>query len=123
MSAPDQYGCELSSARLDKDGYAFEGSTRAHIAAYVKAHGAVPRDDKTGEVLPIDHMCRRRNCRAAHHLEAVTQSENEKRKSWRYRAKRTHCPQGHELATNAVITPEGGRVCRECNRTAKALRT
>jgi hypothetical protein len=110
---PDIFGCELATQRLDSEGYAFHGSSRAHIVAYVQALGQVP------EGLVLDHLCRRRNCCAVQHLEPVTQSENEKRKSWRYRARRTQCPRGHELARNAVVTPEGGRVCRACNREAR----
>jgi hypothetical protein len=106
------FGCELVITRLDRDGYAYHGKSRAHIVAWVAKHGPVPSDHV------IDHLCRRRNCRAPHHLEAVTQSENERRKSWSYRVKRTHCPSGHDLATNKVITPERGVVCRSCNREA-----
>lgn len=111
------FGCLRVTTRLDKDGYAFHGKTRAHIHAWVEVNGPVP------EGLVLDHLCRRRNCKAVHHLEAVTQSENEKRKSWKYRAKRTHCPRGHELRGrdfNQVITPEGGVVCRACNKEARS---
>lgn len=109
------FGCVLATQRLDRDGYAFHGKTRAHIHAYVQAHGAVP------EGLVLDHLCRRRNCIALHHLEAVTQSENEKRKSWKYRARRTHCPRGHELAKHRVVVPpNGGIVCRQCNQEARS---
>src|SRR5690348_15795085 len=76
------FGCELATGRRDKDGYAFHGQTRAHIAAWERAHGPVPNG------LVLDHLCRRRHCCAVHHLEAVTQSENERRKSWSYRARR-----------------------------------
>ena len=115
------FGCELVTSRLDRDGYAFHGKTRAHIAAWVAVNGVVGVD-KDGEPLVLDHLCRRRNCKAVHHLEPVTQSENEKRKSWKYRARRTHCPRGHELRGkdfNQVITPEGGVVCRSCKREAR----
>lgn len=113
----DPFGCELVTHRLDRDGYAFHGGSRSHIVAYIQAKGAVP------EGLVLDHLCRRRNCKAVHHLEPVTQSENEKRKSWRYRARRKLCQVGHDLALNGVITPEGGRVCRACNREAQGART
>jgi hypothetical protein len=107
------YGCELVMHRLDKDGYAFQGTSRAHIVAWVAVNGAVP------EGMVLDHLCRRRNCRAVHHLEAVTQGENEKRKAWKYRAKRKLCPKGHDLNVNRVVVmPEGGVVCRQCNRDA-----
>jgi len=107
------FGCEIASGRLDRDGYAFHGKTRAHIHAWVEKKGLIP------EGLELEHMCRRRNCKAVHHLELVTRSENEKRKSWRYRARRKTCPQGHDLSINGAVTPEGGRVCRQCNREAR----
>jgi len=107
------FGCELWTGRLDRDGYGFRGKSRAHIVAWVEVNGPVPAG------LELEHTCRRRACCAPWHLEAVTRSENEKRKSFRYRVKRTHCPRGHELAINRVVTPEGGIVCRACNRDAR----
>lgn len=113
------YGCELATGRKDDDGYAFHGRTRAHIHAWVTAHdGALIEPG-----MELDHLCRRRHCVALHHLELVTRSENELRKSWRYRARRVLCPRGHQLAIHAVVTPEGGRVCRACNREAEAKRS
>jgi hypothetical protein len=106
------FGCRLATGRLDREGYAFHGKTRAHIAAWVAERGSIAPG------LELDHLCRRRNCTALHHLELVTRSENERRKSWRYRARRSHCAAGHELAVHAVVTPEGGRVCRACNLAA-----
>lgn len=108
------FGCLLATGRRDRDGYAFHGRTRAHIAAWTAEHGAIVDGRE------LDHLCRRRYCIALHHLELVTRTENEKRKSWRYRARRTRCPRGHELATNGIVTPEGGRVCRQCNRDAES---
>ena len=109
------FGCDLVTSRLDRDGYAFHGKTRAHIVAWTNEHGPIP------EGMEIDHLCRRRHCIALHHLELVTRSENEKRKSWRYRARRKTCPRGHELQLNGVVTPEGGRVCRACNRNTTSM--
>lgn len=108
------FGCHLALGRTDRDGYVFHGNTRAHIVAWERANGPVP------DGLVLDHLCRRRNCCAPHHLEPVNQSENEKRKRWAYRARRTHCPKGHQLHGNGVVTPEGGRVCRACNREASS---
>jgi HNH endonuclease len=113
------FGCELAQGRSDKEGYCFWGKTRAHIAAWERVHGQITQADEQGNRLELDHMCRRRNCCALHHLELVTRSENEKRKSWKYRAKRTTCPKGHDMNLNAATTPEGGRVCRQCNREAQ----
>jgi hypothetical protein len=106
------FGCELATGRLDRDGYAFHGRTRAHIAAWTDKHGPIAPG------LELDHLCRRRHCRALHHLEPITRSENELRKSWAYRARRKLCPRGHELLLTRVVTPEGGIVCRTCNREA-----
>jgi hypothetical protein len=111
------FGCDLVTSRLDRDGYAFHGKTRAHIVAWVGEHGAVP------EGLVLDHLCRRRNCRAVHHLEPVTQSENEKRKRFAYRMRRKVCQFGHDLTVARVLTPEGGVVCRTCNQKACASST
>lgn len=110
----NEFGCDIASGRLDYDGYAFHGRTRAHIVAWVAVNGPVP------EGMVIDHGCRNRACKAEHHLEAVTQSENELRKSFRYLLKRKTCKRGHDLVINRVITPQRGITCRQCNRDAKA---
>lgn len=102
------YGCELATGRRDRDGYAFHGRSRAHIVAWTEANGPVPAG------LELDHLCRRRHCLAVHHLEPVTRSENELRKSWRYRARRALCKRGHAMH-DAMVTPEGGRLCRTCH--------
>lgn len=107
------FGCELVTTRLDKDGYAYSGKSRAHIVAYIAAKGPLPIGDD-GKPLPLDHQCRRRNCRAVHHLEPVTRRENELRKSWSYRCARKRCPQGHPME-HALVTPEMGRLCRTCH--------
>ncbi len=105
------FGCHIAQGRLDRDGYAFHGKTRAHIVAWTAINGPVPE----GKVL--DHLCRRRNCCAPHHLEPVDQSENEKRKLHRYRVKREKCQRGHDMKLNGVmVPPNGGWVCRTCNR-------
>lgn len=114
LSEPDEFGCRLWESKLDKDGYgvSWKGGRprRAHVAVWEEANGPVP----DGTVL--DHVCRVRACCRLVHLEAVTQSENERRKSWRYRAKQERCAQGHDMRVNAVVLPSGGRVCRTCNR-------
>jgi hypothetical protein len=106
------FGCVLASGRLDRDGYAFHGKTRAHIHAWTSANGPVP------EGMVLDHLCGRRNCKALHHLEPVSQSENLKRRSKTYRMRIKKCPRGHDMAINAVQMLTG-RVCRQCNREAR----
>lgn len=112
------FGCALATGRVDRDGYAFHGKTRAHIHAWEAVHGVITQTDDHGNRLELDHLCRRRNCCALHHLELVTRSENEKRKNWKYRARRTHCPKGHSMQ-NALVTNEGGRLCRTCHNEHK----
>ncbi|HEY1554847.1 MAG TPA: HNH endonuclease [Kofleriaceae bacterium] len=87
---------------------------RAYIIVFDKERGPIARG------LVRDHLCRLRLCVAPHHLEPVTKDENERRKSWRYRVRIARCPAGHDLKLFAIVTPEGGRVCRECNRLALA---
>lgn len=111
------FGCRLWQGKLDKDGYGFHGRSRAHIRAWEAEKGAVP------EGLVLDHLCRRRNCIALHHLEPVTQSENEKRKSLTYRMRRRLCPRFHDLNVTRALTDEGGVTCRLCNRDATEGRT
>ena len=114
----DPFGCILATGRTDRDGYVFHGRTRAHTVAWEAANGPVP------DGMELDHLCRRRNCVSLHHLELVTRRGNERAKSWRRRAKRTHCPRGHDMQTNRVVIPQtGGVVCRACNQEAEGQRT
>jgi len=112
MTTTNIFGCITTSARTDKDGYAFHGRTRAHIHAWTSANGPVPQG------LVLDHWCGNRACCAVHHLEPVTQTENLRRRNIRYRMRIAKCPRGHSLKDNGVITPWNGKVCRQCNRDA-----
>lgn len=103
------YGCELW-CYVDRDGYGRIGARLAHVVAWEAANGPVP-EGKT-----LDHLCRRRACRRLEHLEPASKLEQERRKSWRYRAKRATCPAGHDLGLERMVTPEGGVVCRRCSR-------
>ncbi len=114
------FGCWLWQGKVDtRDGYGVvlrrgQAPRSAHRYVWTKERGEI------AETLVLDHLCRVRLCCAPHHLEAVDQQENERRKSWRYRAKRTHCAKGHALALSGIVTSEGGRVCRDCNREDQA---
>lgn len=110
------YGCHLWQGKVeDVRGYRravvrIKGTWyRAYVLAWEAEHGPVP------EGRELDHVCRRPLCVNPAHLELVTRSENERRKSWRRRAKITHCPQGHDLWRDGRRTPEGGKVCLVCS--------
>ena len=98
------YGCWLYAGPLNGKGYG------PHHEAWLEARGPVPKG------MELDHGCRRRRCIRVGdtHLELVTRSENEKRKSFKYRLKQKTCPSGHDLSVLGRFTPEGGRICRVC---------
>lgn len=111
------FACWLWQGATDRrDGRALLWGGRQPISAIRRVWeaevGPLPLD------LEIDHLCRRPTCVAPHHAELVNREENERRKSWRRRSRRTHCAAGHELALHAAVTEAGGRVCRACNRLA-----
>lgn len=110
ISPPDTFGCTRWLGKRDRDGYGVHGNTKAHIAVWTEARGAVP----PGMVL--DHCCRVRSCVRLVHLEPVTELENQRRKQWRYLSRRTRCAAGHDLSVHSVVLETGGRVCRICNQ-------
>jgi len=63
----------------------------------------------------IDHLCRNRACVNPNHLEVVTPGVNARRGLFK-----TECKRGHpRTGDNVRITPNGTRVCRECERLHK----
>lgn len=107
------YGCWLWTGKLGGNGrpivWRGKKPTSAHVLTYADdpVYGEVPDDHV------LDHLCRRVLCVRPLHLEPVTRHENELRKNWSYRFRRTKCPLGHDMST-AMVTPEGGRLCRQC---------
>lgn len=85
----------------------------AHRVAYWIYKGAVP------DGLHIDHTCNVSLCVNPDHLEAVTQSENNRRMMERTghgNSNKTHCPQGHPYDEENTRWYAGRRWCRECKR-------
>lgn len=99
--------CLLAQGRADRDGYVFWGKSRAHRVAYERANGPIAPG------LEVDHLCRVRACTEPTHLELARRDEQERRKSMAWRVRRQACPRGHAMR-DAVMTPEGGRLCRTC---------
>jgi hypothetical protein len=112
------FSCWLWQGRTDRrDGRAivWRGKTpsSAQRAVYEQEVGPI------GDGLELDHTCRNLACVRPAHAEPVTREENERRKRWRHRARIAKCKNGHDLKVNAMVTPNGGRVCRACSRSEK----
>ena len=84
---------------------------RVHRLVYEQFVGPIPAD------LEIDHLCRNRACANFEHLELVMRKTNILRgvSPCAANAKKTHCPQGHELiGENLRRVSSGQRCCRTC---------
>lgn len=104
------FGCLRYSGRLDRDGYGRTPDGKlVHRVVYEAEHGPIA-DGKE-----VEHACRRRNCVRLEHLELFTRSEQERAKRFGWRVRKRKCAKGHDMS-HAAITPELGRVCRECSR-------
>lgn len=90
----------------------------AHRAMYELHVGPIP------DGLTIDHLCCNYACVNPDHLRPATQKENILRGNSlsARRARQTHCVHGHEFTPENTILrsrPQGGRLCRTCNRERK----
>ena len=113
-------GCILWVGGLTAGGYGkFRTGRRgsrtvpAHRWIFEQIYGPIPNR------LPLDHLCRTRNCVNVLHLEIVTHRQNVLRgvSPAATNAQKTHCIRGHALTGgNVWIAKNGSRHCRECQR-------
>ena len=80
--------CHIWQGRTDKDGYGVftvyskeankQITVQAHRFAYAYAHGfdALPVGVSSGQRNVLNHLCFKRNCINALHLESITSKEN-----------------------------------------------
>ena len=105
--------CWMWTGYINSEGYGEYTSkyltTRlAHRIAYGLDKGELP-------VLPLDHLCRHRNCVNPDHLEPVTSKVNTRRSNVGLNsANKTHCPHGHEYDEENTLVYGGKRYCRTC---------
>jgi hypothetical protein len=62
--------------------------------------------------MQIDHLCRNRSCVNPQHLEVVSNTEQQKRKS----LAQTHCKNGHEFTEENIYLYKNKRNCIMCRR-------
>jgi len=118
-------GCWLWVGMVTHDGYPYWGTTKnksvyAHRFIYEQEIGPIP------DGLTLDHLCKTRNCVNPAHMDPCTLQENIARGDYGWRARQTHCKNGHEFTPeNTYFNPNGGRnkagrrQCRECGRVAQ----
>jgi hypothetical protein len=124
LTVDPESGCWLwrgSKNRPDDSGYGhvrWKGDLRyVHQVVYELLVGPIP------EGLALNHVtargCVSKVCAFPGHLEVVTFQEILRRTDYAAaRARRTHCPNGHEYTEeNTYIDPgKGFRQCRQCRR-------
>jgi len=104
--------CRMWTGPRDHGGYgkfsAAQRTLSAHRVAFTMRFGPIP------DGLVIDHLCRRRACVNADHLEAVTQRENVRRGSLATVVASGACSRGHLVTGENAKPHKTTVVCREC---------
>lgn len=113
--APHLGPCWMWLAARDRFGYGCTSlgrgrSRRAHRVIYEWLVGPIP------DGLTLDHLCRNKSCVNPSHLEPVTMAENNRRSNnfAGVNSRKTHCPKGHDYATNTIRRSNGKRECKAC---------
>ena len=115
----DSDGCWRWIGYCDRRGY---GKVQFRGRGYV-AHRLFYTAIVGPTTLPLDHLCRTRNCVNPDHLEPVGHSVNVQRgRAGERQRQRTHCPQGHPYSGDNLLVYPSGRSCRQCMRDRKAAR-
>lgn len=110
-------GCWVWTASGNAGGYGRitikRRSVCVHRLAYEALVGPIPAET-------LDHLCRNRACVNPAHLDPVPKRVNTLRgiSGPALNARKTHCPQGHPLASPnlRVRADRNERECRECRR-------
>lgn len=110
-------GCHEFTGGISGNGYGafwLNGKTvSAHKFAYERKFGIVQNG------LELDHLCRNRKCANPDHLEPISCKENLLRGETfnAANAAKTHCPKGHTLVENNLVSyalKRGMRTCKKC---------
>lgn len=113
----------------DPDGYCdlwFNKRTmRTHRVIFAWTSGPIPQG--CGRSVPVvDHLCNNRGCWCPWHLDLKTHKANILRgqSPAAVNARKTHCPKGHELSPENILTCPSvtERTCKTCHNEAAKLR-
>ena len=84
----------------------------AHRVSYEMEKGKIPFGKH------IDHLCKNKICINPKHLEAVTQTENNRRSTGfgGLNFRKTHCPKKHKYTKENTYSYGTGRQCKICKK-------